>query len=146
MKPQPAIATGADPAAEISIRHLWVAAGHSLCELETGDGDDELSEALDVHAAMCGPCLLVVGRLRRQACAFLDLSGGQAVPPSIREGWRLLKKTPWQSRLDLDTFLRDNPDLDQQSRYDAIRYEVDPGTVNALVDEIWDLRAALHEQ
>ena len=125
------------------MRHLWVAAGHSLCELEEAvDGDEEVLEALDARAAVCGPCLLIVGRLRRQACAFLELSAGEVVPRSASESWRLLDRTPWSRRMDVEAFLRANPDVEERTRYEAIGYEVDPASVHDLVAEVVALRAA----
>lgn len=138
----PVPARSPEPATSGGVRHLWVAAGHSLCELETADGDAEVLEALDARAAVCGPCLLIVGRLRRQACAFLELSAGEVVPRSPSESWRLLDKSPWARRMDVKAFLRANPDVDERTRYEAIGYEVDPSSVDELVAEVVALRAA----
>lgn len=122
--------------------HVWVAAGHTLCELETGDYlTDHLEEIAAVDAPVCGPCLMIVARLRRQACALLDLAGGEVAPERPSDSWRLLAKSGWGSRLDIAPFLKAHPDLDTESRNDSVRYEVDPASVRDLVREMLDARA-----
>lgn len=131
------------PADDPAVLHVWVAAGHTLCELEAGDYlDEHLLELRTEGAAVCGPCLLIAGRLRRQACALLQLADEAVAPTLPSEAWRLLGKSGWGARLDIKTFLRATPDLDVQTRYDALRYAVDPDSVADLVSEMEHARAA----
>lgn len=128
------------PADEPVVLHIWVAAGHSLCELETGDYTEEPRQELkSAGAAVCGPCLLIVGRLRRHACALLEFADGAIAPDRPSDAWRLLGKSGWGSRLDIKTFLRANPDVDTQTRYEAVRYAIDPESVTDLVSELKEM-------
>lgn len=135
------------PAGEPVVLHVWVAAGHTLCELETGDYiDEQLQELWTEGAAVCGPCLLIVGRLRRQACALLDLADDAVAPERPSEAWRLLGKSAWGSRLDIGTFLSSTPHLDERTQFDAVRYQVDPSSVAELVAEMQQALAAASDR
>lgn len=144
MSRQPAPASGALPAGDPVVMHVWVAAGHSLCELEHGDYlQDHLAELKAPDAPVCGPCLLILSRLRRQAAALLELAHGTVAPESPTQAWRLLAKSPWGKRLDIGTFLRGTPDLDERTRFDAISYAVEPDSVHDLAAEMRDARSNL---
>lgn len=142
MTPQPAPARLTDADGDPKVLHVWVTAGHTLCELETGDYiTDRASELAAVDATACGPCLLIVSRVRREACALLELAGERVAPDLPSEAWRLLDKSGWGRRVDIKTFLRTTPELDARSRFDAVRYAVDPESVADLVLEMAAVRA-----
>lgn len=105
--------------------HIWIN-GQTLC--------GQKAEAGPKTIPACSSCLLLVGRLRREAAAMLKISGGAVEPPTPSEAWARLRGTHWAESFDLEDFLS-RPDLDETIRIDAFRLEVDPATVNELVEE-----------
>jgi hypothetical protein len=142
MTPTAARAPLADADEGSTVLHVWLPAGHTLCELEAGDyARERLAELEASHSAVCGPCLLIVSRVRREASALLEMADERVAPDLPSEAWRLLDKSNWGSKVDIKRFLRTTPDIDARTRLDAIRYEVDPESVASLVDEMSRARA-----
>lgn len=140
MTAQPAPAGAAQPNGDPTVMHVWLPAGHTLCELEEGDFlEDHLREMRTPDAAVCGPCLMLVSRIRRQACALLELAGGTVAPTRPSEAWRLVDKGGWSSRLDLKDFLRNPAEVDAGSRFDAVWYAMDRDSV---LDTVLEMAAA----
>lgn len=139
----PAAARVTDAATNPTVLHVWLPAGHTLCELEEGDfATNHLGELTAVEPSVCGPCLLIVSRVRRQASALLDIAAGRVAPEIPTEAWRLLAKSGWGSRLNITGFIRATRDLDARTRFDAIRDAVDQASVDDLLDEMIVARAA----
>ncbi len=136
----PALAAGAEPADEPSVKHLWLAAGHTLCELEKGQSAaEDLRELRAGSSPVCGPCLLIVLRLCRQAATFLERASDAVAPESATQAWRLLEKTPWGDLLSIESFLRATPDLDAHQEWTAVKAAVHPAAVQSLLEEIRDV-------
>ena len=143
MAPVPAAARLAEAASDPTVLHVWLPAGHTLCELEEGDYLlNHVAELAAVEPAVCGPCLLIVSRVRRQASALLEVAAGRVAPEIPSEAWRLLRKSGWGSRLNIDAFIHATPDLDARTRFDAVRDAVDPESVSDLADEMLAARSA----
>lgn len=98
---------------------------------------DDLRELREGFAAVCGPCLLIVLRLNRQAAAYLELAADAVAPQSATQSWRILdKKSPWGRHLDIQALLRAIPDLDARQDWGVVRRAADQSSVTDLVAEI----------
>lgn len=125
--------------------HIWLADDKTLCLLRSGDFRTELSELEQTPVAVCSTCLVLAGRIRRQACALLEVAEDQVFPERPTQAWEALRPTPWGKRVDLDTFLS-HPGLDEQIKFGAIAHQIDPQSVQDLVSEITTARARLSDR
>lgn len=133
----PALARQSEPAGEPLVKHLWLPAGHTLCDLEEGVGPDEdVRELRAGFSAVCGPCMLLVIRLTRDAAAYLELTGGAVAPDRGTEAWRLLDKTPWARVLDIKTFLASTADVDEQVQWNVVANISHPANVSERAAEM----------
>ena len=126
----PALARQSETAGEPTVKHLWLPTGRTLCDLEGGDmpGED-VRELRAGFTAACGPCLLLVIRLSRDAAAYLELTDGAVAPDRGTEAWRLLAKTAWARVLDLETFLASTPDIDASVQWDVVANSSHPENI-----------------
>ncbi|WP_188037078.1 hypothetical protein [Actinotalea sp. JY-7885] len=123
--------------------HVWMPDRRSLCDRRAstpGRLEEKTDEEFDGwlaeqrDAPVCGSCLLLVSRLRRQASAILQQAAGRVWPERPTQAWAQLRDTRWAGEVDLEVFLS-RDDLDQRIKFDAVNYEVDRGSVQSLVDE-----------
>lgn len=128
---------------EPKTRHIWMMDGRSLCDRRSrprGDyyelDEDEFEKAVkeQENAPACGSCLLLVGRLRRQAAAILGMCDGKVFPKQPAKAWENLLGTRWDTKIDIPTFLQ-RPDLNAAIKYEAISGPVDQASVDDLVNE-----------
>jgi hypothetical protein len=129
--------------AEVKAHHIWLPDGRSLCDRRalvpvnlTAMNEDQFEAFMAEQSSSpaCGPCLLLAGRIRRQACAVLEGAGGVVHPALPTKSWEQLRGTRWATQLDLDAFLA-REDLDRQIRYEAVGLEVDRASVDDLLAE-----------
>ena len=128
-------------ALEPKTHHIWLPDGRSLCDRRALPPNSPLTSAeeRDAHLAeqqqapACSSCLVLVGRLRREACAILEMTQGRVHPDDPREAWGQLHSTRWEWFVALDAFL-ERDDL-ASIRFDAVKYAVDEESVNQLVAE-----------
>lgn len=122
--------------------HVWMPDGRSLCDRRAAPGavrtPDHVREAIEAPA--CGICLLLVGRLRREAAVILAQTERTA-PQRASEAWSSLRGTRWERYFDLAAFDEKLDSVDANTRYDAILNAVDPAVVKELADEWVAVRA-----
>lgn len=123
--------------------HVWLADDKTLCLLRSGDFRTELSELEQTPVTVCSTCLVLAGRIRRQACALLEVAEQRVFPERPTQAWEALRPTPWGKRVDLDTFLA-RPGLDDQIKFGAIAHQIESQSVQDLVTEITAARARLN--
>ena len=123
--------------------HIWLPDRRSLCDrraVSTANIESMSDEQFEVYVAeqegapVCGPCLLLAGRIRRQGSALLKKASGRVYPTKPSLAWAQLRDTRWATMVDLDQFL-ERSDLDTGIRFDALNDEVDSDSVNELVEE-----------
>jgi hypothetical protein len=129
--------------AEIKTVHIWMLDGRSLCDRRPfpshrGETEAQLtaSQIEAENAPACGACLLLAGRVRREATAIIERHS--TVHPMKASGaWESLRETRWSNYFDLDAFKASAENVDAGTRYDGVKLGADPATVMELVQE-WD--------
>jgi len=127
--------------AEIKTVHIWMLDGRSLCDRRPHPAHHaqtqeqlEAARAESESAPACGACLLLAGRIRREAAAIIERHP-TVHPVKASEAWESLRETRWNSYFNLDAFKASADRVDQATRYDAIKNGVDPASVMELVDQ-----------
>jgi hypothetical protein len=133
--------------AEIRTVHIWMLDGRSLCDRRAHPSghfpDEESREAAVAEAEaapVCGACLLLAGRVRRESAAIL-LHNPTVYPERASEAWESLRETRWNSYFHLDAFKDAADHVDEHTKYDAVTKAVDPATVVELL-EGWEQELA----
>lgn len=124
--------------AEPMTRHVWLPDGRSLCDRHAIAADDHVPtpEEFDAEVAAaeaapaCGPCMLLVARIRIEASLILD-DAPDAWPATPSAAWRLLSATRWAQRIDVIQVSR-TADVDESQRFDAFEPAVDPADLDRL--------------
>ncbi|WP_270365329.1 hypothetical protein [Microbacterium algeriense] len=116
--------------------HVWMPDGRSLCDRRAESGprstfptvdEHEANERATANAPACGACLLLVSYLRTQATAILE-EQPSVWPSSVGAAWASLDGTRWAQRFDPIEHSK-TPGLDDYSRFDALRFAIDPEKV-----------------
>lgn len=132
---------------ETKTMHIWMLDGRSLCDRRPypryqGKSDAEL-EVLrkEAEAAQaCGPCLLMVSRLRREAAAILEMTSA-VHPEKASDAWESMRETRWAGYFNLEGFSEHADKVNETTRYDQVNDEMSRGTVLENV-AIWDEEVA----
>lgn len=133
--------------------HVWMPDGRSLCDrrAETGPRstfptveEHEATEHATANAPACGPCMLLISYLRTQATAILE-EQPSVWPSSVGAAWASLDGTRWAQRFDPIEHSK-TPGLADYSRFDALRFAVDPEKVRRTLEANARVRAQLAEQ
>jgi hypothetical protein len=123
--------------AEPITRHVWLPDGRSLCDrfARPAEGPVPTPEEFDAGlasadaAAACGPCLLLVERLRVEAAAIIAHAPG-TWPEAPSAAWTLLAGTRWAERLDVVAF--SGAAGDDSVIFDAFEAPIDRAVVERL--------------
>jgi hypothetical protein len=126
------------PNAEPITAHVWMPDGRSLCDRRAAvppfAGRTPTEKEYAAHRAeqdsapSCGACLLLVSYIRSDAALLLDNHPG-VWPASPSAAWASLEGTRWAQNFDPVAFSQ-TPGLDDDSRFDAVRFALHPEKVS----------------
>lgn len=132
-----------DRMAEIKTVHIWMLDGRALCDrrpypshLNETEEQYEASKREAAMAPACGACLLLAGRIRREAAAILERHP-VVHPAKASEAWESLRETRWNSYFNLDAFKESADHVNENTKFDAMKDPMYPNTVSELVEQ-WD--------
>jgi len=128
--------------------HVWMIDGRSLCDRRAHpapvvDQTDEEREAIRAESAAapaCGACLLVAGRIRREAATILKRHP-VVEPQRASQAWRTLEGTRWAGYFDLRKVESSAERLDANDYYGPLSGKADPAYISELSRQ-WDYLVA----
>lgn len=128
--------------------HVWMIDGRSLCDRRAHpapvvDQTDEEREAIRAESAAapaCGACLLVAGRIRREAATILERHP-QVEPQRASQSWLTLKGTRWANYFDLSEVETSAERMDANDYYGPLSGKIDPAYIAELSGH-WDYLVA----
>jgi hypothetical protein len=116
--------------------HVWLPHGRSLCDRRFRDPAPNTDDDLEL-VPVCGSCLVLANRLRRQAAVLLTTQPSVS-PSAPREAWAALRGTRWEQIIELDD--GDDAKPASHARFDAVAGALEQCIIR-LLEECPEARA-----